>query len=823
MAGPERRGNGVTRRRWALLGAAAVLVVVLVGGRWSAMQTAERAWAATIPHGAAYVRILGLARLVQGLVALAAVLWGMGHCYGVYRAIGSVKVPRRLGDIEIVETVPHRLLIVVTLIGGLAYGGILAWAIGDIWQAALLAASPPHFGMTDSVLHRDLGYYVGELPWARTKQGMLLLAALSATFLLAMLYGAIGSLRVQGGRLAASAHARTHLGLTLAALALAFAWGALLDPAETVTGLVGPVTHAAIAARTPGANVVFVVALITAALSAAWGWWDRPGVLGTGWLALLVTMLAAYVILPPATRSLGPQSTADLLLQDEKGTLEGVAFGAVAEPWTLATASPGAAVATIPVWDNARIRTRALRDSVVGQGVAVYNMAFDPSGHWLLALAPDGTGLLHVVPAPTWSAVHEGVWSHAPGPLEARETDSTLTFARAPAAPSTTWFGGGFLDYAVVDSGRMSGIPLTGTWKRLALAWTLQAPELAQSALTGRTLLWRRDAVGRFEALAPFARFERAVPVLAQDSLWWVSWGAVESETFPLVDTETVDGRILRYRQSGLIGALNATSGSTRLWLAPRTDSLTAAWARIAAPLIAPADSMPPALRSALPYPADAFAIQARILARTISPPDTTDRWLPLGADPFTLVAPGPVDSAHRVSEPTGWYAQAFVDSTRRSTFGGILAGTMTAVGPRLFLWTPKPVSLPLNLYGDHERRSGIQRFWPTDAGVLSVQARFFEPEGVASLARVESVYVSLGSDVASDLSAPAALRALLRGPELTGGTPTASLRRARDLFARMDSALAAGRLSRFGVLYDSLRALLRGTSRGVAPSTGPR
>ena len=47
--------------------------------------------------------------------------------------------------------------------------------------------------------------------------------------------------------------------------------------------------------------------------------------------------------------------------------------------------------------------------------------------------------------------------------------------------------------------------------------------------------------------------------------------------------------------------------------------------------------------------------------------------------------------------------------------------------------------------------------------------------------------------------------------------------RRARALFARMDSALAAGHLARFGVLYDSLRALLRGTSRGVAPSTGPR
>lgn len=296
----------MNRRRWALLGAAGLLVAVLVGGRWSAMQTAERAWAATIPHGAAYLHGLALARTVQWLVVLAATLWGVGHCYLVYRAIGSVQMPRRLGDIEIVEAVPRRLLVAVTLISGVLYGGALAWAAGDVWKEALLATSPPHFGVTDSVLHRDLGYYVGELPWARARQGMLLVATLTAALLVATLYASIGSIRAQAGRLAASPHARTHLGVTLAGLALALVWGAYLDPMETLTGLAGPVTHEVIAARGPGANVVLVMALITAAMSAAWGWWDRAGAVGASWLALLIAMLAAYVILPPGTRTTSP-------------------------------------------------------------------------------------------------------------------------------------------------------------------------------------------------------------------------------------------------------------------------------------------------------------------------------------------------------------------------------------------------------------------------------------------------------------------------------------------------------------------------------------
>src|SRR4029077_9797838 len=186
--------------------------------------------------------------------------------------------------------------------------------------------------------------------------------------------------------------------------------------------------------------------------------------------------------------------------------------------------------------------------------------------------------------------------------------------------------------------------PLTGGWRRLALAWALQAPELTRAAVKGRTLLWRRDAGERFSALAPFAQFEAPVPAEVGDSLWWVSWGSVEAETFPLVDTVMVNRRALRYRRPGLVAALNAVSGTTRLWLSPQTDSLTAAWARIVAPLVGPADSIPPGLREALPYPLEAFSIQSRIVAHTLGG-DSAYRWLPASTEPFTLAAPAPRDT----------------------------------------------------------------------------------------------------------------------------------------------------------------------------------
>jgi len=105
----------------------------------------------------------------------------------------------------------------------------------------------------------------------------------------------------------------------------------------------------------------------------------------------------------------------------------------------------------------------------------------------------------------------------------------------------------------------------------------------------------------------------------------------------------------------------------------------------------------------------------------------------------------------------------------------------------------------------------------------LTLQARFWQPEQSAVTARLDSVYVSIGALVEGDTTPALALRDLLRGPALADSSPAASLRRVRALVARMDSALAAGRMSRFGVLYDSLRALLRGVPRGVAAPAAPR
>src|SRR5437773_22343 len=74
-------------------------------------------------------------------------------------------------------------------------------------MAARLAAHAPRFGVADPLLQRDLGFYVGQLPWLERMHGLFLRASVTGTILVALLYLGMGSLRFRRWLPQASAHA----------------------------------------------------------------------------------------------------------------------------------------------------------------------------------------------------------------------------------------------------------------------------------------------------------------------------------------------------------------------------------------------------------------------------------------------------------------------------------------------------------------------------------------------------------------------------------------------------------------------------------------
>lgn len=782
------------RRRLYLIGAG-VLVAALVGGRWLAVETAERAWDRTFAGGEAVIAVRDLSRLLQAIVLAVAISWITGNLLIVYRAIGSVQMPRRLGDLEIVEAVPRRTLFTATVLLGVVLGTILSLGTSDWWRDAVLAASPPHFGIPDSTkLGLDAGYYVSVLPWLSVIQNRTFILVLGALGVVALLYGVIGSLRFRRGRIRASDYARAHLGVLLAMLALVIAWGAMLDPAETVGGFHGPVDQAALLVRIPGARVVAGVAIIAVMVSLVWAWRDRPNIIIAAWAALLLSITAGYFVIPGVVKA--SASGASLELRHRRDALERVAFGldlldSTAPP---AFASGEAAVRTLPLWDAAHV-ARAVDTNATAIA--------------LRAPRPDDRGAVWLV-APT----------RVPTTLRAAvETDSGLAVSTIRPDTIRLLFGPGQSGPVVlsVDSipwlrtasaGRGRGIPLTGALRRLAIAWTIQEWGLTRGD-SGRdhVLLWRRDVSDRLERLAPFARFGDPTPVLRSgggDPVWWVSWGYVSHESFPLVRSLPWRDDDVRFVRPGLIGAVSVETGETHLWLAPGYDSLTAAWAKAFKPLIEPVERLPADLRAQLTYPIETFSLAVDQLVRASIDTTGLPTWSARPHDPYQLGISSGEGGAGTVW--TGIALESGLLTPKR--FAGLLAGAVTSRGLELHLWRPSPTNpekLPGELVGSSLLRPGQLRVWPAGNSLITVQGQFLDPIALrpAPSPHITDVYVTFDGRAGHALTSRAAL---IGGEQIIIDTTIAARwARVRRLAMRADSALAAGNLELFGSLWRQL------------------
>jgi uncharacterized membrane protein (UPF0182 family) len=615
------------RRRLYLIGAG-LLVAALVGGRWLAVETAERAWDRTFAGGEAVIQARDLARLLQALVLVISITWFAGNLLIVYRAIGSVQMPRRLGDLEIVEAIPQKTLLSVTVLVGVVIGSLFALGTSDWWRHAVLAASPPHFGIPDGTERaRDVGYYVSVLPWIAVLQNRALILAVGALGVVTLLYAVVGTFRIRRGRIKASDHARGHIGFLLACLALVIAWGAAYDPAEVIAGLHGTVDQAALTVRTFGARLIVAVAVVTAVISIVWAIRDRPTLILGGWAALMISVMAGYFVIPGVVRTSGGagQGSARAELVQRRDNLERLAFGlnGLDERIPPAFASGEEALRAIPLWDPAQVAAAA---QVPAFAVALRPPRPDDTGTaWLIAPLPNAT-------APTTGGVG--------GPVRlALELDSGLAITALPTSDGTVLFGPG-AEAPVITADSIAGVPITGLWRRFAIAWTIQAWGLVRGDSSGRQLLWRRDVTDRLERLAPFARFGEPAPAIRDGSLWWVSWGYVSHAAFPLVRPLTWHGEDVRYFRAGVLGAVRAATGETHLWLAPGHDSLTASWARRFQPLIERSDRLPPDLRAQLVYPQEMFRIAAQQLLRA-SADATTFRLVHAPARTVSAQRPG--------------------------------------------------------------------------------------------------------------------------------------------------------------------------------------
>ncbi len=858
----------MTRRSWVR--AAVVLALGgLLAGRWAAVTVADRLWADSLGVGASHAAIADLKLTVLALAFSLAAVWSLGNLYLVYRTIGSVHVPRRLGNLEIVEAVPRRYLLFGTMALGLVIAVVVSHGAAAWWSTFALLKGRTAVEVVDPVLHRDLTYYLFRLPWLRTLHQYA--ATLSAVMLVVVgaLYGLVGAIRVPHRRLVVADWARTHLAALLVVFAVALAVGFRLDPAEYLAGLRNvPYDVVLVNVRLPVSRLLSGVALAVALTSLAWIWVDRAALVVVPWVTLALLALVGTFIVPGFSAGLrGPDRLAIPELVAAQRSMLSVAFGLPVADTTIAPpVSPapdlvgrrGSEIALVPIWDQAALTDLLNRMAVERPYQRFAGVALDlyrgrdgrPVPVYVAAREIDLLAAREADPAISWTGVHAGAYRQASGavavpaaragpnglplfiPDLARPDSATPQVLQLDLASPDVLFSPSAEEYAVVEPREgQGGIAPAGLGRRLALAWTLQAPRLlsAQSVPASARLLWHRGVVERLDRYAPFARFGAPYAVVAGHRLQWLAWGYVSAEGFPLSVVSDWRGDQVRYLRASLLGVVDAESGATAVYLVADPDPLSAAWAALVPDIVQPLQRLPPELRPHLRYPDELFAVQLPLAvggppaglpvvrrpagSRGSTPAAEPPRpvWL-LGTLPGDDIVRLRVRGVAERGDPAmlAAVADGYVEETRPVLRVVRLAEPLTQPGPSRFAARAAAGQDPSGM------GSGPVATLVFSGGVVMLRSVFTAPQPDGGLPKLQEVVAGAGDAIGRGAGPEAAVRDLGAASRLAGGAP-ANWGEARQWFQRLDAALRAGDWAAFGRAYAQLRRLLA-SSRDSVP-----
>lgn len=796
------------RARRIAIGLAA-LALALSLGRWGSLFLADRLWEATVsePAAAAGSRraLLGLG--LELLVVTLAVLWFVVHFTIARRAaLPDLAPPERDQARVWPDRLPRWSLTAAAVVLGVLLGGGASGWLDEL----LLTLDGVRLGIPDPLLGADLAVFLRDFPLWMHLQARVALLCGAALLGVVLLHLAGGAIRVLERRLWVSSRARGHLAVLLACLGLALAWGSVLEPFRLASGFRGPLLSSEFLLRTLVAEVEAGLGAAAAVVSFFWWLRVRGSVVLGVWMVYGLGVLVGRV-LPLHTEA----AVTDEGWRASARGLDSLAYGlANAEavprrsPAPLSTLTPSlwdASVVPAIAGDSATVLAAA-KGWIGAEGgrrpvwLVVRQRGTQPPS--LLVVSDD-----EVSPAGGPLAWTVGNGSPVPGSRAYREL--ALETLR-PGAPRV-----------VMGTGPAArGVALSGWPTRVILAWALQAP-VAFEAPPGARLAWRLDPAVRFRAVAPFARWTEPRPQLVDTRLVWTSDGLLAARYFPSSLRLPDASGTLSMLRPAFLGVVDAETGAVRIFRRDSADSLSGAWARIAAPLIESRDATPRGIRENEPYPAELLRAQARVLqgpaweagrternAETVEvlpPPFAggSEFLMPFGSDPprevasfFRAERTGRGDSLQLIRIDSARIESAAVLNERwqRFPFQQQLRDSVRAAGASFEL--------------------GLVRYGMTAEGQIAYQPAW----GVAPSVRAQLVLVNVslvspvsGRRIGAGRTLAEAWRNL-RGeisPTAIGTGAEATLALARRYMLRADSALKRGDLQELGRALAYLRDLL--------------
>lgn len=817
----------MTPRRWLAAGAIGLAVLLLAGRAFAGLYV-EHEWFATLGALPMWRARMVNTLLLKGGSFAFAFSFAFLNLWGVRSSVVQLVLPRRLGNIEIGEQVPGRLLLAVCVVLAVLLAALLAWLQED-WVALANVRYADPFGQNESRFNIDYGFWVSWLPFEQGLYAWCVAVLLVTGAAVIFLYAMTPSLRWERGVLRVSTWVRRHLTVLAAVVMVLLAWSYRLDAYGLAVH--GSGEDGAYVSVDQQWTVPATLGLALASLSAAgvvlWAGWMRQMRVAVG---TILTLLILSLLVRWAGPAIGPRLDGGARASNarayaaQRSTFTRYAFGLERVLRTDSADVPP--LVADPAHDVSAFDAAALeRTAERGRRAGQVRVAWQPraDGLWALVVSAGEGG-----PLSSWTAARAPAWQG--GPFVPRLPDAAVgTLTRDLALMPALVYDSAAGIAIVNDSlGVVAGGSLAHMSGRILHAWAQQNPRIATGELPGpfARIVLRRDVRERVRALAPFLEQGRVItPLLHGDTLWWALDLYTAAAGFPFsrhAFTQAL-GEVAYLRHAG-VALVHAHTGRVMLVADRLRDPILKGWMAAFPQLFTPVEQVAPTLLDALPPPVDLVETQAAQLAATgwrgeggparhLPPIIAGDTLVTMGGPTLFLTGRGP----ERVLTTSVPLLDALdrVQALIIGTGGGSPRVSWMPVSPPDARWSAVVDALgrsgeALAAVGAIQRGErpvpGRLTALPTADGLWMVQPQYLWPANGAPVVSHVAVWRGGTASAARDIGA------VLRGarpdePVEAPGTP-AWQARVSALYNQMRLALKKGDWSAFGEAFESLGRL---------------
>jgi uncharacterized membrane protein (UPF0182 family) len=546
------------------------------------------------------------------------------------------------------------------------------------WGSWILFRNHVPFEARDALFHKDIGFYVFQLPFAKFVVDWLFASLVIVTIITAVAHYLNGGIRFQTPMQKVTPQVKAHLSVLMAVLAMLKAVDYYLQKYELVyatRGVVQGAGYTDVKAQLPAMRLLLGISLIAAALfiyNIFRRGWVLPVIAVGLWAMVSVVVGAAIPAAVQQFRVQPTESTKERPYIDRNIKATKAAFGlrdvqindfaADNNVTTADIAGNASTIENVRLWDpDPRIlqqtynKLQQIRNFYQFNDVDVDRYVVDGRVRQELISARELN--IDGIPSPSWVNQHL-VYTHGYAavltPSNAVEPDGKPALQLKDLPPEGTpkpdqpavYFGQALTGYAIVNTDQREvdyteangtnhtttytgsgGVKIDSFLRRAALALRFGDinPMISSFVTPNSRAIYVRDINERVRKAAPFLRFDSdPYPIIYKGRIQWIYDAYTTTSRYPYsqaADTSRLDpssdlNANLNYVRNSVKVLIDSYTGKMTFYVVDQSDPMVRAYRKAFPKLFTDGTDIDPELRAHFRYPEDMFRIQTNMFAR---------------------------------------------------------------------------------------------------------------------------------------------------------------------------------------------------------------